>query len=199
MEIAFYCFIQVLVWYEEVSAEPPIMSVQPNGMRVYDINNMYNFDIEDYLTEYAPHLLPYTDDIEYWSIYARIDPRIVLVLMEYQSGIVMRPNLTMHLREEPFGDLTIVHGFEHQLISVAEVLKYRHRGDMVPRWFKGMDLPKHRNPFVFLNKLDPADLKNKQRYDDLRRLFMDMFYLEFDTMFKHRTQRWWEKLLLKQE
>ncbi len=119
------------------------------------------------------------------------------MLMEYQSGIVMRPNLTAHLREEPFGDLTIVHGFHHQLISVAEVLKYRHRGDMVPHWFKALKRPKEENPFTFLNKLDPEDLKNKQRYDDLRFLFMDMFYLEFDTIFKHKTQRWWEKALLK--
>jgi hypothetical protein len=70
---------------------------------------------------------------------------------------------------------------------------------MVPRWFKGLNLPKEENPFIFLNKLDPKDLKNKQRYDDLRFLFMDMFYLEFDTMFQHRTQRWWERVLIKQE
>lgn len=198
MDIVFFLIFKLLVWYQQASAEPPIMKVLPNGLRVYDIKNMYNFDIEDYLTEYAPHLLPYAEDLEYWSIYARVDPRILLVLMEYQSGIVMRPNWTVHRREEPFGNMTIVHGFTHQLISVAEVLKYRHRGDMVPHWFKDMKLPKEENPFIFLNKLDPNDLKNKQRYDDLRFLFMDMFYLEFDTMFKHRTQRWWERALLKQ-
>lgn len=199
MSIALYLFMQVFIWYKEVSAEPPMMTIQPNGFRVYDIRYMYNFNIESYLSEYAPHLLPYADELEYWSIYARVDPRILLVLMEYQSGIVMRPNLTAHLREEPFGNLTIVHGFTHQLISVAEVLKYRYSGNMVPRWFKGLNLPKEENPFIFLNKLDPKDLKNKQRYDDLRFLFMDMFYLEFDTMFKHRTQRWWERVLIKQE
>ncbi len=199
MLILLILLIKLFTWYQEASAEPPIMTVLPNGLRVYDINNMYNFNIEDYLTEYAPHLLPYADDLEYWSIYARVDPRILLVLMEYKSGIVMRPNWTVHRREEPFGDLTIVHGFNHQLISVAEVLKYRHRGDMVPRWWRDMKLPKEENPFMFLNKLDPEDLKHKQQYDDLRFLFMDMFYLEFDTILKHRTQRWWEKALLKQQ
>jgi len=198
MAIYFFLLINLCVWYQEVSAEPPIMTVQPNGTRVYDIRNMYNFDIEDYLTEYAPHLLPYADDIEYWSIYARVDARILLVLMEFQSGVVMRPNLTVNRREDPFGDLTIVHGFKHQLISVAEVLKYRNSGDMVPHWFKALKRPKHENPFIFLNKLDPEDRKNRQRYDDLRFLFMDMFYLEFETIFKHRTQRWWERLLVKQ-
>jgi hypothetical protein len=198
MAIYFFLLINFCVWYQEVSAEPPIMTVQPNGTRVYDIRNMYNFDIEDYLTEYAPHLLPYADDIEYWSIYARVDARILLVLMEFQTGVVMRPNLTVNRREDPFGDLTIVHGFKHQLISVAEVLKYRNTGDMVPHWFKALKRPKHENPFIFLNKLDPEDRKNRQRYDDLRFLFMDMFYLEFETIFKHRTQRWWERLLVKQ-
>ncbi len=191
--------VYFFIWLQEVTAEPPMVTVLPNGSRVYNIENMYNFDLEAYLTEYAPHLLPYEDEIEYWSIYARIDPRIMLVLMEYQSGIVNRPNWTPERREVPFGDLTLVHGFSHQLISVSTVLKYRHRGDLIPRWFATLNRPKRENPYHFLNKLDPDDLANKQKYDDLRYLFKEMFYLEFDTIFRHRTQRWWEKLLLKQD
>ena len=64
MDIAFFLIFKLLVWYEQASAEPPIMKVLPNGLRVYDIKNMYNFDIEDYLNEYAPHLLPYAEDLE---------------------------------------------------------------------------------------------------------------------------------------
>lgn len=197
MDILFKVLIYVLVWFKEFSAEPPMLTVYPNGLKVYDIANMHNFNVKDYLNEYAPHLSEHATDLEYWSKYARIDPRILICLMEYQSGIVLRPSFTIENRETPFGNMSNAYGFEAQLSSVAEVLKYRQSGHMVPRWFAVMSSSTKANPFVFLNPLQPTDLKNKQRYDDLRFLFTDMFYLEFDTMFSYRTKRWWERLMIK--
>ncbi len=55
---------------------------------IYSYDEMFQFDLEAYLAVQAPHLLPYAEVISHWSGYSSISPKVMLTLLEQQSGLL---------------------------------------------------------------------------------------------------------------
>jgi LasA protease len=64
--------------------EFPILS---DGQFVYG-PNVKGFDLKQYLTEKAPHLLPYYSEIDYYTSAPSVNPRVLLALIEQRSGVI---------------------------------------------------------------------------------------------------------------
>ena len=90
---------------------------------IYSYDEMFSFEIEAYLASQAPHLLPYAEVISHWAGYSSISPRVLLAVMEMQSGIVTKPSKTALKR--PFAGLSVQQGFAAQLQDVADQLARR--------------------------------------------------------------------------
>jgi len=98
---------------------------QPANPLVYSYDEMFNFDIEAYLASQAPHLLPYAEQISHWAGYSSISPRVLLALMEQQSGVLRSPNLSAEQLAQPFAKLSAKPDFAGQLQDVADQLATR--------------------------------------------------------------------------
>lgn len=90
---------------------------------VYSYDEMFNFDIEQYLVSQAPHLLPYAETISHWAGYTSISPRVLLTLIDLQSQLISQPDLT--LLQQPLAGLSNADGFSAQLQDVADQLATR--------------------------------------------------------------------------
>ncbi len=95
-----------------------------NGL-VYSYDEMFNFDIEAFLASQAPHLLPYAEHISHWAGYSSISPRVLLALMEQQSGVLRNPNVSSQQMAQPFATLSAKKDFASQLQDVADQLATR--------------------------------------------------------------------------
>jgi LasA protease len=98
---------------------------QPVNPLIYSYDEMFNFDIEAYLASQAPHLLPYAEHISHWAGYSSISPRVLLALMEQQSGVLRNANLSAKQLAKPFGKLSAKADFAGQLQDVADQLATR--------------------------------------------------------------------------
>lgn len=90
---------------------------------VYSYDEMFNFDIDQYLASQAPHLLPYAETISHWAGYTSISPRVLLTLIDLQSQLISQPDLT--LLQQPLAGLSNADGFSAQLQDVADQLATR--------------------------------------------------------------------------
>jgi len=86
----------------------------------YSREEMFGFDIEQYLEENAPHLLPHAEEISHVAGVSRISPRAIIALMELQSGAIEDPDFA---EASPFGDLSTKVGFLDQLRDVCARLE----------------------------------------------------------------------------
>ncbi|MEH8019459.1 M23 family metallopeptidase [Rheinheimera muenzenbergensis] len=93
-----------------------------NHSLIYSYEEMFNFDIEAYLANQAPHLLPYAEVISHWSGYSSISPRVLLALIEQQSGLLTQQQVAAAVLETPFGKLSDKRGFAEQFQDVADKL-----------------------------------------------------------------------------
>ncbi|RVU42053.1 M23 family metallopeptidase [Rheinheimera riviphila] len=100
-------------------------SRQPVNPLIYSYDEMFNFDIEAYLASQAPHLLPYAEQISHWAGYSSISPRVLMALMEQQSGVLRNANLSAKQLAQPFGKLSAKRDFAGQLQDVADQLATR--------------------------------------------------------------------------
>lgn len=112
-------------------SEPATLSVQATKLKqsanplVYSYDEMFNFDIEAFLASQAPHLLPYAEHISHWAGYSSISPRVLLALMEQQSGVLRHPNQSAQQLAQPFAKLSAKQDFASQLQDVADQLATR--------------------------------------------------------------------------
>lgn len=90
---------------------------------VYRYDEMFNFNIEAWLAEHAPHLSPQAETISHWAGYTGISPRALITLMELQSGAVSNTRGTRTTMQRPFANLVGGKGFGRQLREVAQTLR----------------------------------------------------------------------------
>lgn len=86
---------------------------------------MLRFDIGQWLEQEAPHLAELEAPIGHWAAYYHISPRVLITLMELESGLVSQP-LTEARLAEPFGALSAKQGFREQLQDVAKRLSHHN-------------------------------------------------------------------------
>lgn len=87
---------------------------------IYSTDEMFQFDIEGFLQAKAPHLLPHAEVISHWAGYSSISPKVLLALMEQQSGALSKPQALAASR--PFADLSRETSFAGQVKDVAHQL-----------------------------------------------------------------------------
>lgn len=111
-------------------AKPVAQTAAPAAPSLlYGHEEMFGFDIEDYLRHNAPHLLPHAEAISHWAGYSTISPRVLLALIEQQSALLSTPSKDAAVLATPFGKLSSRHGFEAQLRDVADRLATRLYAD----------------------------------------------------------------------
>lgn len=101
------------------AAEPPLRSHD----LVYSYDEMFDFDIGAWLATHAPHLSGEAETISHWAGFSGISPRVLIALMELQSGVVGNPGADAAAIARPFGPLVREHGFGTQLREVAQSLR----------------------------------------------------------------------------
>lgn len=89
---------------------------------VYSYDEMFQFDIEAFLLARAPHLLPHAEAISHWAGYTSISPKVLLALMEQQSGVLSKGKSDKAANQRPFGALARTTGFANQIRDVADQL-----------------------------------------------------------------------------
>ncbi|HEY5803287.1 MAG TPA: hypothetical protein VIT90_06330 [Lysobacter sp.] len=90
---------------------------------VYSYDEMFDFDIEAYLARHAPHLRRYAESISHWSGYSGISPKVLIALMEQQSGVVTRQHPARDAMRRPFGKLARGNDFNAQTRDIALALR----------------------------------------------------------------------------
>lgn len=90
---------------------------------VYHYEEMFDFDIAAWLAAHAPHLSARAETISHWAGFSGISPRVLIALMELQSGVVGDPTVAAAATARPFGTLVPVTGFGAQLREVAQSLR----------------------------------------------------------------------------
>lgn len=110
-----------------------LQRLAPSSIRLPFSNEMFlygqdaeAFDLEGYLAVNAPFLRGKKELIAHWSGYYSISPKVLLTLMELQSGLISAPS-EAKLRT-PFAGLSKKRGFEKQLRDVLSQLSQRFYG-----------------------------------------------------------------------
>jgi len=108
---------------------PQILGPQEPGFTpatsalIYSYDEMFNFNIETFLTSQAPHLLPYAEVISHWAGYSSISPRVLLTLIDLQTNLISQPDLA--LLQQPLAGLSTQDDFSAQVQDVADQLARR--------------------------------------------------------------------------
>lgn len=92
---------------------------------IYSYDEMFQFDLEAYLAVQAPHLLPYAEVISHWSGYSSISPKVMLTLLEQQSGLLRAAPSQKKQLLRPFAGLSQKTDFASQYQDVADQLARR--------------------------------------------------------------------------
>jgi LasA protease len=91
---------------------------------------MLSFDLENYLLQNAPHLVKYAEIISHWCGYSSISPKVIIALIEYQTGLISNTQPDPNDMQKPFSSLSDSTGFSKQVKDVAAQLAdayYRSR------------------------------------------------------------------------
>ncbi|WP_051311809.1 pre-peptidase C-terminal domain-containing protein [Zooshikella ganghwensis] len=86
---------------------------------IYSTNEMFSFDINIFLEKSAPHLVQYSEVISHWSGYSSISPKVLIALIEQQTGLITNKHLNISEFNKPFGDLSEKYGFSKQTEDIA--------------------------------------------------------------------------------
>ncbi|MBU6954997.1 pre-peptidase C-terminal domain-containing protein [Hahella sp. HN01] len=84
---------------------------------IYSYQEMLTFDVAAYLKRNAPHLLDQTEVITHWAGYSTVSPKVLLTLIEMQTGLVSGARTASLQR--PLGDLSERDGFSAQVEDIA--------------------------------------------------------------------------------
>lgn len=90
---------------------------------VYGYDEMFEFDTAAWFARKAPHLRNQAESISHWAGYSGISPKVLIALMEQQSGVVSRRNSRVDGMRQPFGRLSKQVGFNAQTRDVAQALR----------------------------------------------------------------------------
>ncbi|MGH8079089.1 MAG: M23 family metallopeptidase [Lysobacter sp.] len=90
---------------------------------VYSYDEMFDFDIDAYLAKNAPHLSRQSEVISHWAGYSGISPKVLIALMEQQSGAITRKHAAADAMRRPFGRLAQGNDFNAQTREVAQALR----------------------------------------------------------------------------
>lgn len=90
---------------------------------VYAYDEMFDFDIDAWLSKHAPHLKPYSEMISHWAGYSGISPKVLIALMEQQTGVVTGRAMARDALQQPFGPLSNGRDFNAQMEDVAVALR----------------------------------------------------------------------------
>ncbi|UJB18259.1 MULTISPECIES: M23 family metallopeptidase [Lysobacter] len=90
---------------------------------VYSYDEMFDFDIDAYLAKNAPHLSRHAESISHWAGYSGISPKVLIALMEQQSGAITRRHAAADAAKRPFGALAKAKDFNGQTREVAQALR----------------------------------------------------------------------------
>ncbi len=105
----------------QAGSDSPVVSSTEFAIDLdYSQEEMFGFNIEQYLQENAPHLLPHAEEISHVAGVSRISPRALIALMEQQSGAVENSDFA---ENSPFGDLSLKSGFLDQLRDLCTRLE----------------------------------------------------------------------------
>lgn len=85
---------------------------------VYSYDEMLSFDVEEYLQANAPHLAGYSEVISHYAGYSSISPKVLIAIMEQQTGIISNP-VSAATITRPFGDLSSKIGFKEQVQDIS--------------------------------------------------------------------------------
>ena len=88
---------------------------------IYDYDEMLNFDLDGYLKSQAPHLLEHAEVISHYAGYSSISPKLLIALMEQESGVVTDSKTQAKL-DRPFGILSSKVGFREQVEDISSRL-----------------------------------------------------------------------------
>jgi murein DD-endopeptidase MepM/ murein hydrolase activator NlpD len=97
--------------------------VQANSLSIdfnYSYAEMFDFNIDKFCKDNAPHLLPYAESISHVAGERRVSPRALIALMEQQSHAVSNPAFVAAM---PLGNLSKEKGFLEQLRDVSTRLR----------------------------------------------------------------------------
>ena len=86
-------------------------------------------EIEAYLSERAPHLVPHAEAISHFSAHSTVSARLLMALMEQQTGIFGKQGAST---ETPFGQMSTKWGFIDQMSDVSSRVSsaYYDQGDL---------------------------------------------------------------------
>ncbi|WP_338844728.1 hypothetical protein V8J88_13870 [Massilia sp. W12] len=87
---------------------------------IYSHQEMFQFDIAGWLQNNAPHLKQHAEVISHWAGYTSVSPRVLIALMEHQTGMVSRQAGFAANSEQPFAALSNEKGFAQQVRDVAD-------------------------------------------------------------------------------
>lgn len=118
------CCVALAIGGTATAAEPAANADGLSGRDlIYGYDEMFDFDIDAYLAKRAPHLSPYAETISHWAGYSGISPKVLIALMEQQSGVVTRRRAAADGMSRPFGKLARSRGFSAQTREVAVALR----------------------------------------------------------------------------
>ncbi|MCP4408452.1 MAG: M23 family metallopeptidase, partial [Gammaproteobacteria bacterium] len=92
-----------------------------------------DFDIQEFLADHAPHLSAYAEVISHWCGYYSVSPKVLLTLIDIQSGLVSWGN-TLESLDRPLGGLVESAEFAAQIKEALAALysdfyAYLHKKD----------------------------------------------------------------------
>ena len=86
---------------------------------IYTYDEMFEFNVSDYLSANAPHLLRHAEAISHYSAFATTSPKIFIALIEHQTGLVSTSRFDTEQVKFAFGELSEEIGFNNQLADIA--------------------------------------------------------------------------------
>ena len=155
---------------------------------IYSYDEMFQFDLDAYLAVQAPHLLPYAEVISHWSGYSSISPKVMLTLIEQQSGLLRAAPTQKKQLLRPFAGLSQKTDFASQYQDVADQLArrlYAEPGADGSREFAGIAAASALD-FLFVPadgssrlSAQPQQAMLQQASADFAALYQELFQQEF--------------------
>lgn len=111
-----------------------IQGAQSKHPLVYSHDEMFNFDIEAYLVARAPALAQHAEAISHWAGYTSISPRVLLTLLEMQTGLLSSGGRSLVAGDlaRPFGNLSSAASVADQVRDVADQMARKLYADPTP-------------------------------------------------------------------
>lgn len=111
--------LSLILGFSGITAQATTVAPPANSL-VYGYDEMFQFDIEAFLQARAPAIASQAEAISHWAGYSSISPKVLIALMEQQTGVISRAQKGVPNR--PFGNLSRANGFAEQVRDVAHQL-----------------------------------------------------------------------------